>query len=127
MKTTQLTVAKIEESELQELSSFLRTIGDKVKGFSWVVHDSLEFYQELGKLVCETFPTRPAFVAPLNLSILLANYQDKESDILAHPKWINDLNNLLDELNKYLDANPKNYIGSGSILHNKIKEYINES
>lgn len=82
----------------------------------------LRINEEIGKLVRKTFPHRPALIAPLNLDILLDNYQDKESDILAHPKWIMDMYELFEEMDKYLSENPKNYIGSGSILHEKIKK-----
>lgn len=123
-KTQQLTVAKIEESELNELRTFLVDVGDKVKEFSHFEDDCEKSNVEIGKMVREIFPSRPAFVAPLNLGILLDNYQDKESDILAHPKWLMEMYELFAELDEYLSSNPKNYIGSGSILHQKIKEYV---
>ena len=124
MATHQITVAKIEESEVQELRSFLQNVGEKVKDFQHYSAECEESNEEIGKLVRETFPHRPAFIAPLNLDILLDNYQDKESDVLAHPKWIMEMYKLFEEMDKYLSENPKNYIGSGSILHQKIKEYV---
>lgn len=126
MAVHQITVAKIEESEVNELRSFLQTVGEKVKDFEHWEDDCSQSNEEVGKLVRQTFPHRPAFIAPLNLDILLENYQDKESDILAHPKWIMDMYELFEEIDKYLSENPKNYIGSGSILHQKIKEYVSE-
>jgi hypothetical protein len=33
---------------------------------------------------------------------------------------------LFEEIDKCLSENLKNYIGSGSILHQKIKEYVSE-
>lgn len=125
-KVQQLTVAKIEESELNELRTFLQDVGDKVKDFDHWEDDCSESNEEIGKMVRKTFPIRPAFIAPLNLGILLDNYQDKENDILAHPKWLMEMYELFEELNEYLSSNPKNYIGSGSILHQKIKKYVSE-
>ena len=125
-KKQQLTVAKIEESELNELRTFLQDVGDKVKEFDHYAEDCNESNEEIGRMVRETFPTRPAFIAPLNLGILLDNYQDKESEILAHPKWLMEMYELFEELDQYLSSNPKNYIGSGSILHQKIKKYVSE-
>lgn len=126
MAVHQITVAKIEESEVNELRSFLQAVGEKVKDFEHWEDDCSQSNEEVGKLVRQIFPHRPAFIAPLNLDILLDNYQDKESDILAHPKWIMDMYELFEEIDKYLSENPKNCIGSGSILHKKIKEYVSE-
>lgn len=125
-KTQQLTVAKIEESEVNELRTFLQDVGEKVKEFDQWEDDCSKSNEEIGKMVRKTFPHRPAFIAPLNLDILLDNYQDKESDVLAHPKWLMEMYELFKELDEYLSINPKNYIGSGSILHQKIKKYVSE-
>ena len=124
--TKQLQVAKIEESEVNELRTFLQDVGYKVKDFEHWEDDCNESNEEIGKLVRQTFPHRPAFIAPLNLDILLDNYQDKDSDILAHPKWIMEMFELFEEMDEYLSGNPKNYIGSGSILHQKIKKYVSD-
>ena len=126
MATHQITVAKIEESEVNELRTFLQNVGEKVKEYDHIHEEDEETNAEIGKLVRETFPHRPAFIAPLNLDILLDNYQDKESDILAHPKWLMEMYELFEELDEYLSSNPKNYIGSGSILHEKIKKYVSD-
>jgi hypothetical protein len=126
MATHQITVAKIEESEVNELRTFLQDVGDKVKEFDHWEDDCSQSNEEIGKLVRKTFPIRAAFVAPLNLQILLDNYQDKESDILAHPKWLMEMYELFEEIDEYLSSNPKNYVGSGSILHTKIKKYVSE-
>jgi hypothetical protein len=75
--------------------------------------------------VARKYPNR-AFIVPLNLGILLDNYQDKDSDILKHPKWIMNLFNVLEEIDEYLSSNPKNYVGSGSILHTKIKNCLSK-
>ncbi len=123
MKKNQLTVAKIEESEIAELKSFLTNVGDKVKELDHWEDECEQSNVEVGKIVRATFPHRASFVAPLNLQILLDNYQDKESDVLAHPKWLMEMFELFEELDEYLSSNPKNYIGSGSILHQKIKKY----
>jgi hypothetical protein len=126
MATHQITVAKIEESEVNELRTFLQNVGEKVKEYDYIDEEDEETNAEIGKLVREKFPHRPAFVAPLNLDILLDNYQDKESDILAHPKWLMEMYELFEEIDEYLSSNPKNYVGSGSILHTKIKKYVSE-
>lgn len=124
MATRQLTVSKIEDSEVNELRTFLQEVGQKVKELEHWEDECSQSNAEIGKLVRQTFPHRPAFVAPLNLSILLDNYQDKESDVLEHPKWIMEMYELFEELDEYLSSNPENYIGSGSILHTKIKKYV---
>lgn len=126
MKTHQITVAKIKESELNELRTFLQDVGEKVKEFDHWEIDCSESNEEVGKMVRKTFPQRASFVAPLNLGILLDNYQDKDSDILAHPKWLMEMYELFEEMDKYLSDNSKNYIGSGSVLHQKIKKYTEE-
>lgn len=124
--TKQLQVAKIEESEVNELRSFLQDVGDRVKDFEPWEDDCNESNEEIGKLVRQTFPHRPSFIAPLNLDILLDNYQDKDSDILKHPKWIMEMFELFEEMDEYLSGHPENYIGSGSILHQKIKKYVSD-
>jgi len=126
MATHQITIAKIEEREVNELRTFLQNVGEKVKEYDYIDEEDEETNAEIGKLVRETFPHRPAFIAPLNLDILLDNYQDKESDILAHPKWLMEMYELFEEIDEYLSSNPKNYIGSGSILHTKIKKYVSD-
>jgi len=75
-------------------------------------------------MVRKTFPNRASYLACLNLAILLDNYQDKESEILAHPKWLMEMYELFEEIDQYLSGNPKNYIGSGSILHEKVKKFV---
>ena len=49
-----------------------------------------------------------------------------EKPEIKHPKWIMDMFNVLEEIDKYLSENPKNYVGSGSILHTKIKECLSD-
>ena len=125
MSTThQFTVAKIEESEVNELRTFLQSVGEKVKELDHWGEDCSSVNEEVGLLVRQTFPHRPAFVAPLNLGILLDNYQDKESDVLAHPKWLMEMYELFEEIDEYLSSNPKNYVGSGSTLHEKVKKVM---
>ena len=125
-KTQQMTVAKIEESEVDELRTFLQDVNEKVREFDGFEEDCNESNEEIGKMVRLTFPHRAAFIAPLNLGILLDNYQDKESEILAHPKWLMEMYELFEEIDQYLSSNPKNYVGSGSILHEKVKKYVSE-
>jgi len=126
-KTQQLTVAKIEESEVDELRTFLQDVGEKVKEFDHFEEDCSGSNEEIGKMVRLTFPHRASFIAPLNLDILLENYQDKESDILAHPKWLMEMYELFEEIHQYLSSHPENYVGSGSILHEKVKKYVSET
>ncbi len=127
-ETKRMTVAKIEKGEIDELRSFLQSIGEKVKDSDYQGEDCKETNEEIGKLVRQTFPHRPAFIAPLNLEILINNYQDEESDILAHPKWLVEMYELLEEIDDHLSSKKlipsKNHIESGSILHQKIKKYV---
>ena len=125
MKTKkQKTIAKIDESEVEELRTFLQDIGEKVKEFEHFDDDCSESNEEIGKIVRQSFPHRPAFIALLNLDILLDNYQDKESDVLAHPKWLMEMYDLFEEIDEYLSSNPTHAVGSGSTIHQKIKKYV---
>lgn len=69
------------------------------------------------------YPKR-AFIVPLNLEILLDNYQDKDSEFLEHPKWIMEMINVLKEIDDFLSENSKNNIESGSNLHHKVKKCL---
>jgi hypothetical protein len=106
-RTVQMTVAKCEDSELDNVRTYLQEL------------------EQVLKDVARKYPYR-AFIVPLNLGILLDNYQDKDSDILQHPKWIKEMFAVLQEIDTYLSENPKNYVGSGSILHTKIKELLSD-
>lgn len=48
MAVHQITVAKIEESEVQELRSFLQTVGEKVKDFQHYSDDCYESMKKSG-------------------------------------------------------------------------------
>ena len=124
MKTTtkQMTVAKCEEEELDNVRTYLQELEQVIKDNECYDTDDSDVNQEIAD-VARKYPSR-AFIVPLNLGILLDNYQDKDSDIIKHPKWIMDMFNVLEEIDKYLSENPKNYVGSGSILHTKIKECL---
>ena len=122
-KTIQMTVAKCEESELDNVRTYLQELEQVIKDNEHYEEDD-EVNKEIAD-VARKYPDR-AFIVPLNLGILLDNYQDKDSDILQHPKWIKDMFAVLQEIDTYLSDNPKNYVGSGSILHAKIKELLSD-
>jgi len=99
MTKVQMTVAKCEESELDAVREYLQNLEQ-------VVRDNEHFEQdeEVDKEIADVarkYPNR-AFIVPLNLGILLDNYQDKESDILEHPKWIMALYERVEKLEKAL-------------------------
>ena len=122
-KSVQMTVAKCEESELDNVRTYLQELEQVIKDNEHYEEDD-EVNKEIAD-VARKYPDR-AFIVPLNLGILLDNYQDKDSDILQHPKWIKDMFAVLQEIDTYLSDNPKNYVGSGSILHTKIKELLSD-
>lgn len=124
-ETRQIQVSKITEEEMDTLTEFLKTVGEKVKELDHYFEDCNESNEEIGKMVRQSFPHREAFVGPLNLKILIDNYQDKESDVLAHPKWLMEMYELFEEIDQHL-SNTENKIESGSILHQKIKKQISE-
>lgn len=121
-QTHQITVAKCEEEELDNVRTYLQELEQVIKDNEHYSDDDDEVNQEIAD-VARKYPNR-AFIVLLNLGILLDNYQDKDSDILKHPKWIMNLFNVLEEIDEYLSSNPKNYVGSGSILHTKIKNCL---
>lgn len=53
----------------------------------------------------------------------LAEMLNKSSEMETAIKEVLEL---FEELDEYLSSNPKNYIGSGSILHQKIKKYVSK-
>jgi len=119
--TQRLTVAKITETELDELTTFLQEIGEQVEQYEHTDIDNNEANVKIGKLVRDKFPSRPAFLAPVNLHILLDNYQDKDGDILEHPKWLMEIYELLEEIDNHLSTNS---IEIDSTIRNKIKKYV---
>lgn len=123
-ETHQITVAKCEEEELNNVRTYLQELEEVVKENGCYDEDDSDVNKEIAD-VARKYPNR-AFIVPLNLGILLDNYQDKDSDILKHPKWIMNLFNVLEEIDEYLSSNPKNYVGSGSILHTKIKNCLSD-
>jgi hypothetical protein len=123
-ETHQITVAKCEEEELDNVRTYLQELEQVVNENDGYDEDDSEVNKEIAD-VARKYPNR-AFIVPLNLGILLDNYQDKDSDILKHPKWIMNLFNVLEEIDEYLSSNPKNYVGSGSILHTKIKNCLSK-
>ena len=123
-RTVQLTVAKCEEEELDNVRTYLQNLEQVLKDNDCYDEDDSEVNKEIAD-VARKYPDR-AFIVPLNLGVLLDNYQDKDSDILQHPKWITKMTDLLKEIDEYLSSNSKNYIGSGSILHTKVKECLSD-
>jgi hypothetical protein len=99
MAIKEMTVAKCEESELDAVREYLQRLEEVVRD-----NEHLEVDEEVNKEIADVarkFPVR-AFLVPLNLGILLDNYQDKESDILKHPKWIMALYERVEKLEKGL-------------------------
>lgn len=118
----QLVVAKCEEQELDNVRTYLQELEQGLEDNEFYDKDDSIVNKEIAD-VARKYQDR-AFIVPLNLGILLDNYQDKDSDILQHPKWIKDMFSVLEEIDSYLSKNPKNILASGSILHNKIKECL---
>jgi hypothetical protein len=120
----QITVVKCTDEELENVRTYLQDLEHVIKDNECYDEDDEQVNKEIAD-VARQLPAR-AFLIPLNLAILLDNYQDKDSEILEHPKWISEAFDLLKEIDEYLSGNPKNYIGSGSILHSKIKQCLSE-
>lgn len=122
-RTVQMTVAKCEESELDNVRTYLQELEQVIKNNEHYEEDD-EVNKEIAD-VARKYPDR-AFIVPLNLGILLDNYQDKDSDILEHPKWIKDMVSLLEKMNVFLSENDENYIKKDSPFHNRIKELLSD-
>jgi len=95
--TQQLKVAKCTEQELNEVREFLQKINNVIQENEHYEEDS-EINKEIAD-VARKLPHR-SFIVPLNLGILLDNYQDKESEMLEHPKWIMELYEKIESLEK---------------------------
>ena len=95
--TQQLKVAKCTNQELTEVREFLQRI-DSVLEENKHYEEDEEINKEIAD-VARTLPYR-SFIVPLNLGILLDNYQDEESEILEHPKWIMELYEKIESLEK---------------------------
>jgi hypothetical protein len=116
--TKQLTVAKCTEQELDDVREYLQSLKEVVE----------EVGTEDGKAIADIarkYPPR-AFIVPLNLGIMLDNYQDAEPKILTHPKWIKDIYSLLEDMNAYLEKHPANCIISTSGFGARIKELLKD-
>ena len=107
-ETKQITVAKVTENEVNELENFLQALEEKVKDNDHLDLDNDRVNSEIGKIVRETFPFRASFMVPLNLKILLDNYQNKDSKILQHPKWLVEIYEKLVDINTYLSKQDDN-------------------
>jgi len=123
-KKQQITVAKCEEEELDNVRTYLQKLEHVIKDNEFYDDTDPDVNQEIAD-VARKYPNR-AFIVPLNLGILLDNYQDKDSDILKHPAWIMDMFRLFEEIDAHLSADEQNCITSGSELHCKVKELLSE-
>jgi hypothetical protein len=117
-------IAKCDKQELENVRNYLQELDNVIKDNEHYEEDD-QINKEIAD-IARKYPAR-AFLIPLNLAILLDNYQDEDSDFLQHPKWIVEMINLLKEIDQYLSSNNKNYVGSGSILHTKIKNCLIEN
>lgn len=129
MATRQITVAKITEEELDQLRDFLRDLGDVLNDNQQYDDDDSDVNKEIAD-AARKLPQRAAWLAPLNLDILLHNYQDKESSILAHGKWIQDMIDILKEVDSALDCG-EIITTDGALpphldIHKKIKAILKE-
>jgi hypothetical protein len=121
-RTVKISVAKCDEEELNNVRTYLHNLEQVLEDNDCYDEDDSEANKEIA-IVARKYPKR-AFIVPLNLGILLDNYQDKDSEIIQHPKWIIKMTDVLNDINEYLSLNPKNYIGSNSILHTKVKKCL---
>lgn len=121
-ETRQISVAKCTEEELDDVSNFLSDLKNVLKENENYDTDDYDVNQEIAD-AARKLPYR-AFIVPVNLGILLDNYQDTESRIIEHPKWIKNMFELLKEVDAQLSEN--NVIKSGSELHLKIQNLLQE-
>ena len=117
----QITIAKCDENELNDLRDYLQGVEEVLDSNCHLDEDSHKVNKEIADRV-RKFPKRAAFIAPLTLGILLDNYQDKDSDIIQHPKWIMEMIKLLEDMDIYLSEDPKNCISNGSELRKRLSE-----
>ncbi len=126
MATHQIKVAKVTEEELKAFREWLQDLNG-------IIDDAGIYHEDMDKKVRHKInqeitdaaikiPSR-SFLIPLNLGVLLDNYQDKNSTILEHPVWIKEMIELLSEINEFINSD--NQLVSGSKLHNKIKTILN--
>lgn len=109
----QIKVAKCTEEELNETREFLQNLEHVISD-----NEHWEEYDEINKEIADAARKLPAraFIVPLNLGVLLDNYQDKESKIIEHPKWIKELFAKIESLEKQLNA-----IKKESTIKDKVK------
>lgn len=106
MTTHQIKVSKCTEKELNEVRDFLYELNNIIEENEHYEEDS-EINKEISD-VARKIPER-FFIVPMNLGILLDNYQDKENDILEHPKWIMDLYKKIDTLEEEINLLKNNH------------------
>lgn len=120
----QIKIAKCTEEELDNIRTYLQDLEEVLEENSCYDSDDSDINKEIAD-VARKLPER-SFIIPLNLGILLDNYQDKDSDIIEHPKWIMEIFGMLEEINKFLNDNPNDSIKKNSDIHNRIKLLLNE-
>lgn len=117
-KVVGVSVSKCTEEELDNVREYLRELDEVIKENNCYNEDDPDVNKQIAD-VARKYPNR-AFIVPLNLGVLLDNYQDKDSEILEHPKWITDMVNTLKEVNQCLLTNTT----IDNTLQNKIKSCL---
>lgn len=125
MTTRQLTMAKITSDELSKLQDFLIELNTEYHILIQYHEDDEKANKDIAKLIRDKFPPREAILAPVNLSILLDNFQDKESTILEKPKYLMELYKILEDIEKHVNENPENSLHNTELLV-RIKEINSE-
>lgn len=120
MKAIKLQVTKPTENEVNEVQEFLRLLSEQLQEKP---HYSEAEYQQKITRIAETLPSS-AWLVPFTCSILLQNFQDKESPIIAMPKWITEMHNVISQMEHYLSSNKLNTIEPGSHFHLVLKDIV---
>lgn len=127
MAVHQITVAKCTEEEVAQLQDFLRNLEEVIDENEPYDTDDADVTKSIADAACK-LPKRAAWLVPLNLHILLDNYQDKESPHLAHAKWITDMLEVLKEADACFDYSARNRdaksLNMMDAVHAKIKKIL---
>ena len=142
-KNQQLTVRRVTDSQITNLSDLLsdlsnlyveiQSYGNLSEEIDWDEYPQIKQLKKFDldsqalKFVLEKIRAQPFEMILFNLSTLLDNCADKSVEELAFNNKIQvgfNSTELLKEIDEYLSPNPQNYIGSGSILHQKIKDLL---
>lgn len=119
--TRQLTVRKVTEKELDTLREFLIELNAERDILLQYDEDDEQANKDIAKLIRDKFPQNAALIAPINLDTLLNKFQDKESSILQMPKWIVELYDILESIERHISINPENSLADTEIFK-RIKE-----